>query len=130
MQDHEELLGYLDDLLRQHSKCITEEGITFTDRFIDAFINECLSLIMQSLGCYKTHFGIKTSLLVLSLLLKNITNQLVTETIVLALFGRYYSSALANIILKPILSVKSYDKVWKFKGFWDNYQASINKYCV
>jgi hypothetical protein len=77
----------------------------------------------------KAFLGIKTSLLVFIFLLNNIHNKLLCETIIFILFGSYYPKTITHKLLNPIENILSYNKEWKFKGFWDAHQDKINEHC-
>jgi hypothetical protein len=49
--------------------------------------------------------------------------------IIFCLFGKYYPKSLTNKLLHPVGTLLSYNKQWKFKGFWDGYEDKINDYC-
>lgn len=53
--------------------------------------------------------------------MKTFSNSYVADTLSLVIFGKYYSSDLAECLFQPIDRLISYDKKWKFKGFWDSH---------
>lgn len=124
VQDHQEILIFIDDLLS-----LKQPGVL--DKFCDAFINECLSPLAIALDSQqKEGFSIKIILFVLGILLKNLNSELILDTIALMIFGKYYTPDLMNCLFSPADRLISYDKKWKFKGFWDSHQDKINKYCM
>lgn len=124
VQDHEEILIFIDDLLN-----LKQPGVPA--RFTDAFVNECLSPLVRALDS-ETHssFSIKIILFILSVLFKNITNPLLVDTLALVAFGKYYTRPLMDCLYEPVDRLLSYDKKWKFKGFWDTYEDRVMQYCV
>ena len=77
----------------------------------------------------KANFSIKVILFVCALLLKNMTTPLFIEFLVFAFFGKYYTKEICFKLINPVEKPISYSKEWKFKGFWDGYQADIIEYC-
>jgi type IV secretory pathway VirB6-like protein len=124
VQDHEEILIFIDDFLS-----LNQAGVE--DKFCDAFINECLSPLAIALDSQlKEGFSIKIILFVLGMLLKNLNSQLILDTIALMIFGKYYTTDLMNCMFSPVDRLMSYDKKWKFKGFWDSHEDKITNYCM
>jgi len=77
----------------------------------------------------KAFLGIKTSLLILILLLNNLRNKFLSEVLIFLLFSKYYPKSLTHKLLNPVDSLLSYNKEWKFKGFWDGHEEKLNNYC-
>ena len=92
------------------------------DRVIDAFINECMSPIIQTLSSQKKmQFGIKVVIFICAVLFKSIRTSKFLDNILITLFGRYYSRDLSMKLFNPSERILSYNKQWKFKGFWDSH---------
>lgn len=124
IQDHEEILLFIDDFMHIHPNLIA-------GCFIDAFANECMAPLMQALYSHnKVNFGISTVLYVASTLVKVISNNAFVDFIVLCLLGKYYCQSFEAKLMAPVERPISYSKQWKFKGFWDSHQAAVNAYCV
>lgn len=87
-------------------------------------------LLLDLYSDKKINFNLKVVLVVCSLLISNIHNQLFLDFVIFCLFSKYYSSTICVKLMHPIEKPLSYSKIWKFKGFWDSYQNNINEYCV
>lgn len=44
--------------------------------------------------------------------------------------GKYYTKNISECLFQPIDRLLSYDKKWKFKGFWDSHEDKLNHYCL
>lgn len=43
------------------------------------------------------------------------------DTLIFILFSKYYPKTLTHKLLNPVDNLLSYNKEWKFKGFWDGH---------
>ena len=123
VQDQEEVLIFLDDLLG-----LNQQGVA--DRFLDAFLNECLSPLAVALDSeHQQGFSIKVVLFVFISLFKTFTCPRVVDALALVVFGKYYTRELSQRLFEPTERLLSYDKKWKFKGFWDSHEERVLQYC-
>lgn len=114
---------FLDDLLG-----LGQQGVAL--RFVDALINECLSPLAVAIDSEQAEgFSIKIALFFLGTLLRSFGNEFVVNALALIIFGKYYSENLMESLFEPIERLLSYDKKWKFKGFWDSHEDRILLYC-
>lgn len=99
-----------------------KDSNSIQDMFLSAFSNQCMSELVMSLCSIKKAFlGIKTSLFIFNLLLNNIRNKYLSEVLIFLLFSKYYPKSLTHKLLNPVDNLLSYNKEWKFKGFWDGH---------
>jgi hypothetical protein len=124
MQDHEEILIFIDDLLN-----LKQPGVA--ECFFSALLNECLSPLMGSLDTEaKEYLSIQLCLYVLITLFKTISHPFVIDSLTMIVFGKYYTKSLAASLFEPVPCLLSYDKKWKFKGFWDTHEDKVRLYCA
>jgi hypothetical protein len=48
----------------------------------------------------------------------------------LVVLGKYHTKSLANTLFDPVPCLLSYDKKWKFKGFWDSHEEKVRLFCA
>ena len=123
VEDQKELMMILDDLIRLPIPNLPQT-------ILNAFSNECLSPLLQSLCCQEPVFNLKVVLLIANMIVANIHNKEFIDAVVFALFGKYYSSTLCVKLMHPVERPLSYSKKWTFKGFWDSYQDNVVNYCT
>ena len=58
------------------------------------------------------------------------THPFVVDMLALVIFGKYYTKQMASALFEPVGCLLSYDKKWKFKGFWDSHEEKIRMHCV
>lgn len=98
--------------------------------FVSAFINECLSPLVHSLDTEaKECFSIQIALYILIVLFKTFTHPFVADILTFIFFGKYHTKKLAESLFEPVPCLLSYDKKWKFKGFWDSHEDKVRMHC-
>lgn len=115
---------FLDDLLNLDQPQVAQ-------CFTSAFINECLSRLIHSLDTEaKDCFSIQLSLYLLIVLFKTFTHPFISNTLAFIFLGKYHTRQLAEALFDPVPCILSYDKKWKFKGFWDSHEEKVKAYCT
>lgn len=61
---------------------------------------------------------------------KTFNHPFVVDALTFIIFGKYYTNQLSNYLFEPVPCLISYDKTWKFKGFWDSHEDKIRDYCL
>ena len=78
----------------------------------------------------KDGISIQLCIYILTALFKSFRDSFMMDALALVVFGKYHTKELADCIYEPIPCLLSYDKKWKFKGFWDSHEDKISKYCI
>jgi hypothetical protein len=124
LEDQSQLILFFDDFMQI-------DPHHFSHCFINAFANECMVYLLEALtSSMKTTFSLKIVLLIAAILVNNIHNQLFSDFLIFCLFGKYYTTILRDKLMCAIEKPTSYSKEWKFKGFWDTHEDTINEYCA